>query len=148
MALRISRIKYPVSNQVDTGKKLSGFLFPVFAVAILIVVWAGVSWFAWSQAGADWFKSHRAFQTAALPVLIMSWPAHEICLEISGAGFGANMRPAATFETFGIFLIQAMLTWDMLMMAAMVRKYYKPLLFAQLGVLIVLFVTFWYFGNG
>jgi hypothetical protein len=117
-------------------------------VIVLIVVWAAVSWYAWSDVGSSRMKSCPAVQIAALPVLIMSWPAHEVCLGVSGVGFGANARSKATIETFAIFLIQAVLTWSLLLIAAIVRKRFIFWLCAQLALLLLLFAAFWCFGNG
>jgi len=117
-------------------------------VIVLIVVWAAVSWYAWSDAGSSRMKGYPAAQIAALPVLIMSWPAHEVCLGISGVGFGANARSAATTWTFVLFLIQAVLTWGLLLIALLVRKRFLFYLCAQLALLLLLFATFWRFGNG
>jgi len=115
---------------------------------ILIVVWAAVSWYGWSDAGSSRIKGYPAIQRAALPVLIMSWPAHEACLGISGVGFGANARSAATAWTFAVFLIQAVLTWSLLLIAVILRKRFVFWLCAQLALLLLLFATFWRFGNG
>lgn len=117
-------------------------------VIVLIVVWAAVSWYAWSDAGSSWMKGYPAVQIAALPVAIMSWPAHEVCLGISGVGFGANARSAATAGTFAVFLIQAVVTWSLLLIALVVRKRLAFWLCAQLALLLLLLVTFWRFGNG
>jgi len=118
------------------------------SVIILIAVWAAVSWYAWSDVGSSRMKSFRAVQIAALPVVIMSWPAHEICLGISGVGFGSNVRSTATIGTFVVFLIQAVLTWSLLLIAVIIRKKFIFWLCAQLALLLLLFAAFWYFGNG
>ena len=78
----------------------------------------------------------------------MSWPAHEACLGISGVGFGANAHSAATAWTFAVFLIQAVLTWSLLLIALAVRKRVAFYLCAQLALLLLLFATFWRFGYG
>jgi hypothetical protein len=117
-------------------------------IIILIVVWAAVSWYAWSDVGSSRMKSCRAVQIAALPVLIISWPAHEVCLGISGVGFGANAGSKATVWTFAVFLIQAVLTWSLLLVAVINRKKLIFWLCAQLALLLLLFATFWCFGNG
>jgi hypothetical protein len=102
-------------------------------VIVLIVVWAAVSWYAWSDVGSSKMKSCPAVQIAALPVLIMSWPAHEVCLGISGVGSGANACSKATVGTFAIFLIQAVLTWSSLFIAVVVRKKFIFWLCAQIN---------------
>lgn len=117
-------------------------------VIVLIVVWAAVSWYGWSDVGASRMKRYPAVRWGALPVVIMSWPAHEVCLGISGAGFGANARSAATGWTFAIFLIQAALTWSLLLIALLARKRLVFWLGAQSALLLLLFATFWRFGNG
>lgn len=117
-------------------------------VIVLIVVWAAVSWYAWSDVGSSRMKDCPAVQIAALPVVIMSWPAHEVCLGISGVGPGANARSKATVGTFVIFLIQAVLTWSLLLIAVIVRKKFIFWLCAQLALLLLLFTAFWSFGNG
>ena len=117
-------------------------------VIALIVVWAAVSWYAWSDVGSGRMKSLPAFQIAVLPVLIMSWPAHEVCLGISGVGFGANAGSKATAGTFAVFLIQAALTWCPLLIDVIARKKFIFWLCAQLAVLLLLFASFWRFGNG
>ena len=129
-------------------KKASSGYLSLLLVIILIVVWAAVSWYAWSDVGSNRMKSCPAIQIAALPVLIMSWPAHEICLGISGVGSGANVRSKATVGTFAVFLIQAILTWSLLLIAAIVRKKSIFWLCAQLALLLLLFASFWCFGNG
>ncbi len=121
--------------------------YPAFVV-VLIVLWAAASWYAWSDAGSRRLKSYPAVGIAAVSILFLSWPAHEVCLGISGAGFGANARSAATLGTFVIFLVQAILTWSLLLAMVIVRKYFLPLLFAQAGLLLLIFITFWRFGNG
>ncbi|OHB84536.1 MAG: hypothetical protein A2Z38_07155 [Planctomycetes bacterium RBG_19FT_COMBO_48_8] len=93
-------------------------------------------------------KSCPAVQIATLPVLVMSWPAHEVCLDISGVGFGANARSKATVGAFAIFLIQAVLTWSLLLIAIITRKKFIFWLCAQLALLMLLFAAFWSFGNG
>jgi hypothetical protein len=117
-------------------------------VIVLIVVWAAVSWYAWSDVGSRRMKSCPAVQTATFPVLIMSWPAHEVCLGISGVGFGANALSKATVGTFAAFLIQAVLTWSLLLVAVIIRKNFIFWLCAQLALLLLLFAAFWCFGNG
>jgi len=117
-------------------------------VIVLIVVWAAASWYAWSDVGLSRIKSCPAVQIAALPVLIMSWPAHEVCLGISGVGSGANAGSNTTVGTFAVFLIQAALTWSLLLNAIINRKKFIFWLCAQLAVLLLLFTTFWRFGNG
>jgi hypothetical protein len=129
-------------------KKASSGYLSLLLVIVLIVVWAAVSWYAWSDVGSNRMKSCPAVQIAALPVLIMSWPAHEICLGISGVGSGANARSKATVRTFVVFLIQAILTWSLLLIAAINRTKFIFWLCAQLAVLLLLFVSFWCFGNG
>ena len=129
-------------------KKASSRYLRLAIVIVLIAVWAAVSWYAWSDVGSRRIKRCPAVQRAALPVLIMSWPAHEVCLGISGVGFGANARSAATVWTFVVFLIQAVLTWSLLLIAVIVRKRFIFWLCAQLALLLLLFVTFWCFGNG
>ena len=117
-------------------------------VIVLIVVWAAVSWYAWSDVGSGRMKRCPAVKIAALPVVIMSWPAHEACLVISGVGSGANALSKATAGTFAIFLIQAVLTWSLLLAAVIIRKKYIFWLCAQLALLLLLFAAFWSFGNG
>ena len=117
-------------------------------VVVLIVVWAAVSWYAWSGVGSSRMKSCPAVKIAALPALIMSWPAHEACLVISGVGSGANALSKATAGTFVAFLIQAVLTWSLLLAAVIIRKKYIFWLCAQLALLLLLFAAFWSFGNG
>jgi hypothetical protein len=117
-------------------------------VIILIVVWATASWYAWSDVGSSRMKNCPVVKIAALPVLIMSWPAHEICLGISGVGPGANAGSKATVGTFVVFLIQAVLTWSLLLIAVITRKKFIFWLYAQLALLLLLFATFWCFGNG
>ena len=117
-------------------------------VIVLIVVWAVVSWYTWSDVGSSRMKDCPAVQIAALPVLVMSWPAHEACLGISGVGFGANARSKATLGAFVVFLIQAALTWCTLLIAVIFRKKFIFWLCAQLALLLLLFAAFWCFGNG
>lgn len=129
-------------------KKASSIYLSLVSVIILIAVWAAVSWYAWSDIGSGRMKRYPAVQIAALPVLIMSWPAHEACLGISGVGFGANARSKATVGTFVVFLIQAVLTWGLLLNAIINRKKLIFWLCAQLALLLLLFAAFWSFGNG
>ena len=117
-------------------------------VVVLIVVWAAVSWYGWSDAESGGMKGYPSIQRAASPILILSWPAHEVCLGVSGAGFGANARSATTAWTFAVFLIQAVLTWSLLLIAIIVRKRFVFYLCAQAAILLLLFATFWRFGNG
>ncbi len=117
-------------------------------VIVLITIWAVVSWYAWSDVGSSRMKSCRAGQMAALPVLIMSWPAHEVCLALSGVSFGANACSKATVGTFVLFLTQAVLTWSLLLIAVITRKKFIFWFCAQLALLLLLFAAFWYFGNG
>ena len=129
-------------------KKVSSRYLLLVIVIVLIAVWDIVSWYSWSDVGSRRIKRYPAIQIAALPVLILSWPAHEVCLGISGIGFGANARSAATVWTFVVFLIQAVLTWSLLLVAVIVWKRFIYWLFAQLALLLLLFATFWYWGNG
>jgi hypothetical protein len=117
-------------------------------VIVLIVVWAVVSWYAWSDVGSGRMKRCPAVKIAALPVVMMSWPAHEVCLGVSGTGSGANAGSKATVGTFAIFLIQAVLTWSLLFAAVIIRKKFIFWLCAQLTLLLLLFAAFWCFGNG
>jgi hypothetical protein len=129
-------------------KKASLKYVSLSLVIVLIIVWAAVSWYGWSDVGSSRMKSCPAVKIAALPVLIMSWPAHEVCLGISGVGFGANANSKATVGTFAIFLIQSVLTWSLLLIAVIIRKNLIFWLCAQLALLLLLFATFWCFGNG
>jgi hypothetical protein len=116
-------------------------------VVVLIVVWAAFSWYVWTDVGSDRLKICPAVKIAALPVLILSWPAHEICLGISGVGSGANAGSKATIGTFAVFLIQAVLTWSPLLAAVITRKKLIFWFCAQLSLLLLLFASFWRFGN-
>jgi hypothetical protein len=129
-------------------KKASSKSLKLAGVIALIIVWAAMSWYAWSDFGSSRIKSCPAVQIAALPVLIMSWPAHEVCLGISSVGFGANAGSKATVGTFVVFLIQAILTWSLLLTAVVARKKFIFWLCAQLALLLLLFAAFWCFGNG
>ena len=129
-------------------KKASSRYLRLAIVIVLIVVWAAVSWYAWSDVGSSRMKRCPAVQRAALPAVIMSWPAHEVCLSISGVGSGANIGSKATVGTFVVFLIQAVLTWSLLLIAVIIRKKSIFWLCAQLALLLMLFATFWCFGNG
>ncbi|OHB76420.1 MAG: hypothetical protein A2Z25_18495 [Planctomycetes bacterium RBG_16_55_9] len=129
-------------------KKASSRYLSLAIIIVLIVGWAMVSWYAWSDVGSSRLKGCPAVQKAVLPVLIMSWPAHEVCLDTSGVGSGANAHSAATGGTFVVFLIQAVLTWNPLLIAVITRKGFMSWLCGQLAVLLLLFATFWSFGNG
>ena len=129
-------------------KKALSRYFRLAMVIVLIAVWAAVPWYAWSDIGSSRMKNCPAIQIAALPVLIMSWPAHEVCLGTSGVGSGANAGSKATVGTFLVFLIQAVLTWSLLLIAVINRKKFIFWLCAQLALLLLLFAAFWSFGNG
>ena len=133
---------------INRMKKASSQYLSLALVIVLIFVWAVASWYAWSDVGSSRLKSCRAVQRATLPVVIMSWPAHDICLGISGVGFGANALSNATVGTFVVFLIQAVLTWSLLLVAVIIRKKFIFWLCAQLALLLLLFAAFWPFGNG
>lgn len=122
-----------------------------FLLSIVIVVisfWTFMSWYIWSGLVPGNVKGNIIYKIAALPVGTTSWPAHEICLVISGAGYGANAPSPPAFWSFIVFLVQASLTWSLLLIPAIMQKKVFPWIFLQSGLLLLLFLTFWCFGNG
>jgi hypothetical protein len=117
-------------------------------IVVLIVGWAFLSWYVWSGIASASIKSNIIYKIMVFPIGTMSWPAHEICLVISGAGTGANAPSPANFCSFAVFLVQASLTWSLLLIPVIMRKMIVPWLFAQSCVLLLIFFTFWCFGNG
>ena len=97
--------------------------------------------------GLDILKETRAVRPA-LPVIILSWPAHEICLVFSGLGFGYNAKCPANAWSFTVFLAQALVTWVFVLVPIVQQKKVWTWLAAQLMLLLILFCTFWYYGRG
>lgn len=113
-----------------------------------VVLWHLVSWIGWSDLSAALKSSNFALRCLALPVIILSWPAHQICLALSGLGFGYNAKCPANAWSFIVFLLQALVTWVFVLVPIFQQKKVWPWLAAQLVLLLILFCTFWYYGQG
>jgi hypothetical protein len=110
-------------------------------ITCFILLWAVGSWALWSDI---------PFKPGALsvPIGILSWPGHQVCLAISGQGMGANANCPATTWSFMVFITQAAITWALLMPCVLAPR--KKWFWAvwQGVILVLLFVGFWYWGNG
>jgi hypothetical protein len=122
--------------------------FLLSVVIVIIAFWAFLSWYIWSGVASADIKGILVYKIVSLPVGLMSWPAHEICLIISGVDYGANASSPASFWYFMVFLVQAVLTWSLLLVPVVMQKKIYPWIFFQSGLLLLLFLTFWLFGNG
>jgi hypothetical protein len=110
-------------------------------IGCFVVLWAVGSWALWSDI---------AFRPGifGVPIGILSWPGHEVCLAISGEGMGANANCPATAWSFLVFLVQAAVSWALLVpcVAAPRKKWVWAI--SQGVILILLFAGFWRWGNG
>ena len=110
-------------------------------IGCLVLLWAVGSWALWSDIA---FKPG----VLAIPVGILSWPAHEVCLAISGQGIGANANCPATTWSFLAFRVQAAVTWVLLVPCLLVPRKKWVWAISQGAVLVLLFAGFWHWGNG
>ena len=113
-----------------------------------VVLWHLASWAEWSDLSAGPKSGNFALRCLTMPVAILSWPAHEICLALSGFGFGYNRKCPANAWSFTVFLAQALVTWVFILIPIVRQKQVWPWLAAQLMLLLILFYTFWYYGQG
>ena len=121
--------------------------YSVFYV-LFIIIWTLTSWTIYTELGVQ-LKESTAFKIATLPVFLLSWPAGQISLEITGYGFGHNMGtiPAAPWS-FLLFFVQTSIIWFPLATLCLQRIKIWPCLFAQTGIIFMLLCFFWQFGNG
>ena len=119
----------------------------VIALGCLLVLWGLASWVVWSDLGLK-LRAVPLMNIFLLPVGLLSWPAKEVCLEVVGLGFGYNARVPATFWTLMIFFIQAVVIWLPMTIPCVRRFRMRPWLVVQGLVFLVVFVSFWPYGNG
>ena len=119
----------------------------VMVIVCVVIGWGVASWLGWSEIGIR-LKAVPGLPILLLPVLFLSWPAHEVALVVAGLGAGANARCPATAWTLTAFLLQAVVTWLPLAIFCLARFKLRFLLVVQCAVLLILFVFFWFFGNG
>jgi len=132
------------SNMKRTHRKLY-----MTGLACLFIAWGLLSWLAWSDAAISTIKSAPAgVRVVLLPILVLSWPAHELCLQLSGLGFGYNARCPANVGSFLVFFVQAFLSWILLFIPIWKQTKILPWMSLQLALLLVLLCGFWYWGNG
>ena len=110
-------------------------------VGCLVLAWTLGSWAIWSDIAAK----PGAF---AIPIAVLSWPGHEICLAISGHGMGANARCPATVWSFLVFSVQALVTWALLVPCVLAIRRRWVWAVSQGLLLVLLFAGFWKWGNG
>ena len=121
-------------------------------VRLLIVVgfallWGVLSWVGWSELFLR-VKTIPGLPIVLLPVLLLSWPAHEIGLVIAGSGAGANALCPATAPMLALFIFQAAAIWLPLSLLCLKKPQVVYAVVIQCAVLALLFAFFWEFGNG
>lgn len=117
------------------------------ALGCVVVLWTLGSWTVWSELGVK-LKGVPLAKLVFLPVGILSWPAHEICLELSGQGYGAQNKVPATLFTLLIFAVQAAIVWLPMAVPCLRRRTISTWLIFQAVVFLALFSSFWHYGNG
>lgn len=113
----------------------------------VVVCWGLASWTAWSELGVK-LKGVPLAKLVFLPVAVFSWPAHEICLELSGQGYGAQGKVPSSFFTLLIFTVQAAIIWLPMAVPCLRRRTISTWLIVQCMVFLALFSSFWHYGNG
>lgn len=117
------------------------------ALGCLVVLWGLASWVVWSKLGVK-LRAVPLVLYLLTPAALLSWPAKELCLEIMGLGFGYNAKVPAAFWTLMIFFVQAAVIWLPMTVPCVRRFRVWPWLLVQGLVFLVLFVSFWRYGNG
>jgi hypothetical protein len=86
--------------------------------------------------------------TVSLIMGVTAWPAHELSLEISGKGLGANASSEFNFISLLLFFAWAAVLWSPLLILLKRNLPVQRVLIAQVVLLAVVFALFWKFGNG
>lgn len=86
--------------------------------------------------------------TVSLIMGFTAWPAHELSLEFSGKGFGANASSEFNFISLLLFFIWGAVLWSPILILLKRNLPVQSVLIAQVVLFAIVFALFWKFGNG
>ena len=115
----------------------------------VVLFWALGATAVWSGKLKPLYEQNSVVPLKAIQLVIGSttWPGHEIMLEISGKGFGANAGSKFSVLSLLVFLVYSVLLWSPLLIL-LLPKGLPPAISVQIVLLAVVFALFWKFGNG
>ena len=113
----------------------------------VVTIWAIAGTAGWSGQ----FKSmdnHIFLPKFGLVATLTTWPAHELLLEFSGRGFGANALSEFNFFSFLLYFAWSAVLWSPILLL-LIRKISRWIVFIiQAVLLLAVFGLFWLYGNG
>ena len=87
-------------------------------------------------------------RAVSLVMVLTTWPAHELSLQISGKGFGANARSEFKIVSLLIFFVWAAFLWSPILILLKRNFSYWIAAAGQAVLLGLVIALFWKFGNG
>jgi len=116
----------------------------------LVILWTLFSALVWSRELRPASMNLGPILPLVLffPFGLTSWPAHEMCLVLTGKGLGANALSNLSPLSFALFFLWSLFLWCPLL--TMVWKKFPAWLGAILqgGLILLLSMLFWRYGNG
>jgi len=114
----------------------------------IVLVWTIAGTAGWAGQFKPMFKRSSVVAAMGIAVPLTTWPAHELLLEFSGKGFGANALTELNFMSLLFFLVWSAVLWSpMLIFLRQTIPRWVGFL-AQVSLLAAVSALFWKFGNG
>ena len=113
----------------------------------IVLVWAVAGTAGWSGQFKR-MSQKNLVRTAMIPIALTTWPAHEMLLEFSGKGFGANALSELNFISLLFFLAWSAVLWSpiLIFLRRNIPCWFG--LLAQVLLLAAVSAMFWKFGRG
>jgi len=125
-------------------------ILSVFFVIVLVWTIAGACvWTGCFRDMAEMVPATAGIERAVSVVMgLTTWPAHELSLQISGEGFGANARLEFKVVLLVLCFAWAALLWSPILILLKRNLSYWIAAAGQAALLALVIALFWKFGNG
>lgn len=114
----------------------------------IVTSWAVLGCACWSGFFRSQVETISLVKIFRVSMLLTTWPAHELLLELSGKGFGANALSKFDIASLSIFFAYSAIIWGPLLILLRKKRSIFIALSAQSALLVLVSILFWYYGNG
>ena len=140
---------WEANSMQNSQKSISHHRTKIILIFLVIVlIWAVAGTAGWAGQFKPLFKQSRVIATLGMAISLTTWPAHELLLELSGKGFGANAPSDLNFISLLFFFVWSAVLWGPILIFLERNIPCWVWLFAQILLLAAVSVLFWKFGNG
>lgn len=114
----------------------------------IVLVWAVAGTAGWAGQFKPMFKWSSVVAVLGIAIPLTTWPTHELLLEFSGKGFGANALTELNFISLLFFLVWSAVLWSPMLIFLRRNILCWVGFLAQVLLLAAVSALFWKFGNG